>query len=125
MVKPSDKNPLRLIAAAAVFSLFFDCLVWAVLRRVEVLTFVRIAGSIIFLWFYGRRSNFAWHAACAGNVVIALLYFFLIHFHLDTPPHGVGIYTWPGSVLIILLYLFVIRERYFRFIDLHRTLSPY
>src|ERR1700720_1367476 len=110
MVKPPDKNPLKLIAVAAVFSLLFDCLVWAVLRRVEALTFVRGAGSIIFLWFYGRRSNFAWHAAFAGDVVIALLYFLFIHFQLDAPPHGIGIYAWPAAVLIVLLYLFAIRE---------------
>ena len=125
MVNPPDKNPLRLIAVAAVFSLLFDCLVWAVLRRAEALTFVRGAGSIIFLWFYCRRSNLAWHAAFAGNVVIALVYCLLIHFHLDAPPHGIGIYAWPAAVLVILLYLFVIRERYFRFTDHHRTLSPH
>jgi len=116
----SSKNPLRLFAGVAVFLIFFDCLVWAVLHHFSFLTGVRTAANISFLWLYGRRSPSAWHIVFALCALMPFLYLLAIYFHIIVrplvPPGLYGLYLPFVASLIILSYLWRIRARYFRFV---------
>ena len=114
------KNPLRLFAGVAVFLLFWDCLVWVALHHFNFLMIVRTIANLLFLWLYGRQSRFAWHAVFALCALMPFLYLLSTYFHTIAPPRvppGLyGLYLPFVASLIILLYLWRIRSRYFRFV---------
>ena len=114
------KNALQPFAWGAVFGLCFDCLVWAVLHRFSFLTAVRMISSVAFLWLYRQRSPFAWHVTFIGLILIQLCYAVGESLHIITPPHvpsGPYAIFYPYVVgLIVLSYLWFVRNRYFSFI---------
>jgi hypothetical protein len=91
------------------------------LHHYNFLTVVRTAANILFLWLYGRRSRSAWHIVFALCALMPFLYVLAIYFHVIVRPHfplGLyGLYLPFVASLIILSYLWVIRTRYFQFVQ--------
>jgi hypothetical protein len=106
---PKDRNPLAFVFWATIITLPF----WLIPGHEEygIVAIAVVLADIAFLVLYVHRSRFAWHVAIALNIGFAM--YRLVggrHLRLD-----VVLYT------ILVGYLFIMRQAYFRYISADAT----
>ena len=114
------KNPLQPVAWASVILFVVDSLVLIVLHRFDFLTVVRAFSSLVFLWLYRRRSPFAWHVVLTASILIPICFAVGELFELipipSTPSGRLAIFYPYVATVVFLTYVWLIRDRWFRFI---------
>ena len=111
-------NPLTIFALVAAFSLAQD--IYHIMQTHEIawLAVLRSVLAIPFLVFYLLKSPFAWLAGMAGLVLIYPVYFLVVY--LTQPsrlPSVTGTLIMALIYVVGIIYAFVIRRRYFLFLD--------
>ena len=111
LAKP--KNPLWFVAIAFLLTLPFDFFSYIGQNFLTAFGLVVIVAKLVFLFLYIRHSRFAWHFGVAVTAAITPLSLLLarmgsapeerVHSH---PLFGLGV------VIVLLVYLWHIRERY-------------
>lgn len=111
-------NPLRYIAVATVITLPFDVFSYIVDHFFIALGIIIILGKLLFLALYTQKSRFAWHVGLLVIASITPLSLLLIHFGSDAGkhPHSHPLFEL-AVVLIVVVYLWKIRRRYFRYVE--------
>ena len=111
-------NPLWVVALPTLATLPFDVYFYIAQHFLTAFGIVVIIGKLLFLALYAQKSRFAWHVGLMVTAAITPLSLLLIHFGSEAGKHP---YSRPlfelAVVLILIVYLWSIRERYFRYVE--------
>jgi hypothetical protein len=111
------RNPLRFVALAFVITLPFDFYSYIGQRFLLWFGVAVIISKLVFLVLYARKLRTAWYLGFITMAAITPGSLLLIHFGSEAGKHP---YSRPlfesAVVLILLLCMWKIRERYFRYI---------
>jgi hypothetical protein len=111
-------NPLWFVALAFVGTLPFDLYYYIVEHFLTAFGIIVIIGKLLFLTLYAQKSRLAWHVGLLLTAAITPLSLLLIHFGSEAGKHP---YSRPlfemAVVLILIVYLWKVRERYFRYVE--------
>ena len=107
-LQPKARNPLAFVLWATIITLPF----WLIyMHEAYGIAIGVVLADIVFFTLYFRRSRFAWHLAIALNIAFAI--YSLVggrHVRLD-----IVLYT------ILVGYLLIVRQAYFRYISADAT----
>ena len=117
-------NPLRIFVFIAVVSLIGDAYYVFGQHRIDAMIILRTLSSVLFLILYFRPSIWAWYLAVAEGPFFLLLYWLLRGIGgLSRPPRPapasvqlVALVVQLAIVVGFVVWLFVVRERYFRYV---------
>jgi hypothetical protein len=108
-----SKNPLWFVAIAFLLTLPFDFYSYIGQSFLTAFGLVVIAGKLVFLFLYIRRSRFAWHVGVAVTAAITPLS--LLITRIGSAPeeraHSHPLFEL-GVAVVLVIYLWHIRERY-------------
>jgi hypothetical protein len=111
-----QRNPLAFVLVAMLVTLPFD--VYYYLSPFNVLGIAIILGKVVFILLYARRSRVAWHAALALNAAVVPLSLLMIHLGIMPESRHPHRHLFDiAIVVILLLYLWSVRERYFGYVE--------
>ena len=115
-------NPLILAALVAVLAVAGAVYQMFVQPHLNPLHIIRLIAFLIFLALYLLKSRFAWHVMVIALLVITPLYVLLPRVQSQSMrPETIWIVTIVS--LICLVYLWRVRQPYFRFIQEENTSS--
>jgi hypothetical protein len=120
----APRNPLRFVAIVAIMSVILDATQPFVFHRAfDAVTAIHISAALVFLVLYQSRSRWAWHLVVAWGPFAALAYWILRlsgYARYQPRAHSLagdligGLFQF-AFVAAVLVWLFHIRERYFRY----------
>lgn len=123
----APRNPLRLVAIVAVISIIVGVTEPFVFHRAfDVVGIMGISVALVFLVLYQARSRWAWHLVAAWLPFTLVLYWILrfagyaryqprVH---SPAAEVIGVLFQLTFSAAVLVWLFYIRERYFRYTEL-------
>jgi hypothetical protein len=119
MDRVRGKNPLGFIAVATLITLPFDFYWYLVERYLILFGILVIICKAMFLFLYVRKSRFAWHVGIILTASITTVSLLLIAFGVETsrPHHSRHPLVELTVVFILLVYQWLIRDRYFRYVE--------
>ena len=123
---PTARNPLRVVAFVAVMSVVLGLTEPFVFHRAfDLVALINIALAAVFLALYRLKSHWAWHLVL-GSVPFTLLLYWVLRLsgyaHYQPRVHSfaaeaIGICFQLAFFIAVLVWLFHIRDRYFRYIE--------
>jgi hypothetical protein len=114
----TSKNPLWFVAVAFLVTLPFDFYWYVGQRFFTAFGMIVIAAKISFLVLYIRHSRFAWHVGVAVTAMITPLSLLLVRLGSEAAQHPHSHPRFELAVVVVLLvYLWKIRERYRQYVE--------
>lgn len=122
ILPPKHGNPLRYIVLATIITLPFDLYLYIVRGYLIAFGIVIVIGKALFLLLCFRSSRAAWHVGFVLTAAIIPLSLLLIYFDTETvkPQPLRQILVELAIVVVLLVYQWCIRKRYFDYIRMHR-----
>jgi hypothetical protein len=110
------RNPLGYVLGAALFTLPFDFYYYVV--PFNPLGLAIILGKIAFIILYARRSRIAWHLALFVTGAVVPLSLLMIRLGIMPEARHPSRHLFDLAIVVILLvYLWSVRERYFGYVE--------
>jgi hypothetical protein len=110
------RNPLGYVLGATLFTLPFDFYYYVV--PFTPLGLAIILGKIAFIILYARRSRIAWHLALFVTGAVVPLSLLMIRLGIMPEARHPSRHLFDVAIVVILLvYLWSVRERYFGYVE--------